>query len=180
MNNNTCFNFNNLIIFDAASFLYITNTSNVIIPNLRFFSVVNDVITESNQSLIYPAYTSGGGQKISFCNNTLRSAEYIINVKNNTIIGIDIKYYFQNLSLFDNDITYVSSNFKVTFINNFLNSSMKSGNPGYIKGLPILSGWAGSFQTFDNTTGLNITNKYINQYMVYIIFNSRGLEYSMA
>ena len=54
MNNNTCLNFNNLIIFDAASFLYITNTSNVIIPNLRFFSVVNDVITESNQSCPNP------------------------------------------------------------------------------------------------------------------------------
>lgn len=51
-------------------------------------------------------------------------------------------------------------------MNNVQNSTMKSGNPGYIKGKPIITGWKGSFQTFDNQSGLNKTYLYMNQYKV--------------
>jgi hypothetical protein len=43
---------------------------------------------------------------------------------------------------------------------------MKSGNPGYIKGKPLLTGFPSEFSYFSNATGRNITTNYVNQFIV--------------
>jgi len=152
--------------YDAASYLLVSNSSNPVYPKFRFFLISNDILTETNNSVSNTVFNdiNTNNNNLPSCSNTFRNVEYQFIIKNNTIQGLEIKFFMQNLQMTLNDATYIPTNFKVQFVNE--NNFKKSGNPGYLKGKPILSGWAGSFQTYDNSSGINKTILYINQYKV--------------
>ena len=166
MNRDSCLSFNSIMNYDAASFLLVNNSSNAVYPSFRFFSISNDTVAEANNSVSKTVFydINTNNNNLPLCSNTIRNVEYLFIIKNNTIQGLEIKFFMQNLQMALNENTYISTNFKVKFVNE--NNFKKSGNPGYLKGKPILSGWAGSFQTYDNTSGINKTILYINQYKV--------------
>lgn len=168
MNKDSCLNFNSIMNYDAASYLLISNSTNPIYPTFRFFSIINDTFTETNNSISTNVYNDiSTNNNLPVCRNTIRNVEYVFKITNNTIQGFEVKFFLQNLQMSLNEYTYIPTNFKVNFVNE--NNSKKSGNPGYIKGKPLLTGWAGGFQAYDNSTGSNKTYLYINQYKVILI-----------
>lgn len=173
---NSCLNFNRDNIYNDFSYPILvgfnttTNLTMNIFPITKLYKVSNKLYyTElSNNNIVDPSINTfqniiiNNGCK---CNNLVTSVNYDFLMQNELIVGLNIVYFLEDFTSGCGKQENIAVNYKVNF--KAMNESYtysRSGNPGYIRGKPLITGKANSLEIYNNATGLNETNEFVEQY----------------
>ncbi len=164
---------------DLSDLISYNSTSGEMIktsPSYSAYKVTNKLYYQNtvNDSVITPSFNTANNISC-FCNNVITKVNYDFMMRNDSITGYKVVYFYEDIFSRCGQSEYVPVTYSIRFKGEGEDYNYdRSGNPGYIKGKPLMTGNENKFQIFNNVTGLNDTTLFIDQFTTPRIINGVG------